>query len=234
MISAGRVAINGRVAHLGDRADPYTDQITVDGVPLPVRPDATYYLVNKSRGVISTSQDPQGRPTVMDLVPSEPRVFSVGRLDADTTGLLVLTNDGTLADRLTHPRYGITKTYVALVTGAVTDQDAARLVTGVDLEDGPAAAQSARVLDRRRGRSRLEVVMLEGRNREVRRMLDAIGHPVLALHRVAIAGLRDASLKPGAYRTLRVDEVRDLYRATGATAADRATDMRSERGSMEP
>lgn len=214
MIADGRVAVDGRTARLGDRADPRYAAITVDGVPLPVRPDLVYYLLNKPLGVISTASDPQGRPTVIDLVPAEPRVFSVGRLDADTTGLIILTNDGDLAEQLTHPRYGVTKTYVALVAGRATGSDARQLEEGVELEDGPAAAVAARLIDARADRSQLEIIMGEGRNRVVRRMCAAIGYPVMALHRIAVGSLRDAELKPGRHRRLHIGEVRALYQAS--------------------
>jgi 23S rRNA pseudouridine2605 synthase len=235
MIRQGRVEVDGRVARLGDRADPHTARITVDGVALPTRPGLVYYLVHKPEGVISTSADPQGRPTVVELVPPEPRVFSVGRLDADTTGLIVLTNDGDLAERLMHPRYAATKTYVALVDGVVTKHELRRLVEGVVLDDGPASARSARLLGARGGQSQVEIVMGEGRNREVRRMCGVIGHPVIALHRTAIGPIKDASLKAGDYRTLDINEVRSLYDAADATGAVREpSEHDSERGTMRP
>lgn len=215
MIADGRVAVDGRTARLGDRADARHAKVTVDGVPLPVRPDLVHYLVNKPLGVISTARDPQGRPTVIDLVPAEPRVFTVGRLDANTTGLLILTNDGELAERITHPRYEVTKTYIALVAGRATVSDVRRLEAGVELEDGPAAAVSARLVDVRAERSQVEIVLREGRNREVRRMCEAIGFPVVALHRIAIGNLRDPDLKPGQYRPLDIAEIRDLYEQSG-------------------
>ena len=215
MIRDGRVQIDGRVAQLGDRADPTRSRILVDGVLLPTRPDLVYYLVHKPEGVISTSSDPQGRPTVIGLVPPEPRVFTVGRLDADTTGLILLTNDGDLAELLMHPRHGASKTYVARVDGVVTKHEVRRLLDGVALDDGPARAREARLLGARAGESQLEIVMGEGRNREVRRMCGAIGHPVLALHRIAIGPLKDPSLKPGEFRTLEIEEVRSLYGSAG-------------------
>ena len=180
---------------------------------LPVRPDLVYLLLNKPAGVISTADDPQGRPTVVGLVDPGTRVYPVGRLDADSEGLLVLTNDGDLAERLTHPRYGVTKTYLALVQGHPGRPALRRLTEGVDLEDGPARAASARTIDRSGDGSLVEVVMTEGRNREVRRMLDAVGHPVRRLVRTAIAGLVDRDLKPGDHRPLTLEEVRRLYGA---------------------
>jgi 23S rRNA pseudouridine2605 synthase len=213
MISAGRVTIDGRVARLGDRADPEAASIEVDGVPLPIRPGIVSYIINKPLGTISTTSDPHGRPTVVDLVPAEPRVFTVGRLDADTTGLLILTNDGDMADRLMHPRHGVSKTYVAMTEGRMSQKAVRRLVDGIELGDGPARAHAARILDQAGERTQLEIVMTEGRKREVRRMCKAVGHPVAALHRVAIADLRDATLRPGEYRELTIGEVRRLYEA---------------------
>lgn len=190
-------------------------EIQIDGVPLPVAPGLVYYLVYKPTGVVSTSKDPQGRPAVVELVPDESRVYPVGRLDSDSEGLIVLTNDGDLTMRLTHPRYGVRKTYVALVEGGMDPQTAATLTAGVELEDGPATAISARILDRSDQASIVEVVMGEGRNRIVRRMLDAVGHPVQRLTRTAIGPLRDQRLEPGTSRPLSIEEVRSLYAAAG-------------------
>ncbi len=198
---------------IGQRIDPESVAIAIDGVPLPVAPELAYYVVNKPAGVVSTASDPQGRPPVVGLVPEEPRVVPVGRLDADTEGLIVLTNDGDLTLRLTHPRYGVHKTYVALVDGRIEAAIVETLTDGVDLEDGPARALAARVIDRKEDASIVEVVMGEGRNRIVRRMFDAVGHPVRRLTRIAIGPLRDRRLEPGASRPLTIDEVRALYAA---------------------
>jgi 23S rRNA pseudouridine2605 synthase len=208
--------VDGEPATLGQRVDPDTVRIEVDGVPLPVRPGLVYYLVNKPAGVISTADDPQGRPTVVGLVPDEPRVYPVGRLDTDSEGLLVLTNDGDLTLRLTHPRYGVTKEYTVLVEGSVGAAVARALTAGVDLEDGPARALACKVVAHKPGSTLLEVTMGEGRKREVRRMFDAVGHRVLRLVRTAVGPVRDRSLRPGEWRSLRADEVRSLY----AAAAD--------------
>ena len=162
---------------------------------------------------MSTADDPQGRPTVVDLVPAETRVFPVGRLDANSEGLLLLTNDGDLTLRLTHPRFGVHKTYVVLVEGVVRDADIRRIVAGVELDDGPAAAVAARVRDRRADESLVEVTMNEGRKREVRRMMEVVGHPVIRLVRTGIGPLRDTTLRPGDWRALDVSEVRALYAA---------------------
>lgn len=215
LIAAGRVSVGGRVAVLGDRVDPDSERVEVDGIPIPVAPGLVTYLLNKPPGVVSTASDPHGRPTVVDLVPAEPRVWPVGRLDADSEGLLLVSNDGELTQRVTHPSFGITKTYLALVEGSPGVVALRRLVEGVDLDDGPARALSARMVDRTGNRTLVEVVMVEGRNREVRRMADAVGHPVVRLVRTAIGPLRDPGLKPGAWRRLGPEEVAALYRAAG-------------------
>jgi 23S rRNA pseudouridine2605 synthase len=139
LIADGRVAVNGAVAELGRRVDPEHDRVEVDGVPIGVRPDLVHYLLNKPRGVVTTASDPQGRPTVVQLVPAEPRVFPVGRLDADTEGLLLLTNDGELAHRLTHPSFGVEKEYLAEVEGSPSRGSLRRLREGIDLDDGVTA-----------------------------------------------------------------------------------------------
>lgn len=216
LIKAGRVTVDGAPAHLGQKVVPETAMIEVDGVRLPIRPGLVYYLVNKPAGVVSTAADPQGRPTVVGLVPGEPRVYPVGRLDADSEGLILLTNDGDLTNLLTHPRYGVAKTYSVLVKGVPSPDEVHRLELGIELDDGPAAAQSARLVDTSRNRARLEVIMGEGRKREVRRMCDAIGYPVVHLFRTAIGSLTDPGLKSGSSRLLTITEVRSLY----STAAD--------------
>jgi 23S rRNA pseudouridine2605 synthase len=220
MIRAGRVVVDGEIATLGQKVDPESARVLVDGIPLPLAPDHVVYLLNKPAGVISTADDPQGRATVVDLVPADPRVYPIGRLDADTEGLLLLTNDGELTHRLTHPSFGATKTYLAFVEGDVGDKALRRLRRGIDLEDGPARAVSASVQDRHGGRSLVEVVMGEGRKREVRRMFDAVGHRVVRLARTEIAGLRDVGLAPGEWRRLRIEEIRSLYSATDGTWED--------------
>lgn len=207
------MTVDGAPAHLGQKIDVDAAKVEVDGVPLPVKPDLVYYLVFKPAGVVSTADDPHGRPTVTGLVPTHPRVYPVGRLDRDTEGLLILTNDGDLTERLTHPRYGVPKTYVAEVDGVIGDRTARRLIGGVMLDDGEARAVAATVVDTGRQSSLVEVVMTEGRKREVRRMLDAVGHPVRRLVRTAIGPLRDARLAPGSHRELTLSEVRSLYSA---------------------
>jgi len=182
-------------------------------VPLPIAPDLAYYAVYKPVGTVSTADDPQGRPTVVGLVPDGPRVYPAGRLDADSEGLMVLTNDGDLTLRITHPRFGVHKTYVVLVTGVVESATVRRLTNGIELDDGPAAAVSARIVDRSSDTSLVEITMGEGRKRIVRRMFDAVDHPVRRLVRTSIGPLRDTSLSPGQSRPLSIDEVRALYQA---------------------
>jgi len=187
----------------------------VDGVPLPVRPGLVYYLLNKPQGVVSTADDPQGRTTVVELVPAGTRVYPVGRLDADSEGLILLTNDGDLANAVTHPSFGVPKTYLALVGGHPGSASLRALCEGVVLEDGPAAARAARLIDRHGAQSLVEIVMGEGRKREIRRMLDAIGHPVERLVRTAIGPVADRALRPGEWRPLTLEEVRALFRTAG-------------------
>ncbi len=220
LIRTGRVTIDGKVAVLGDRGDPETARITVDDVPLPVRPDLVYVLLYKPHGVITTSDDPQGRQTVVDLVDVGTRVYPVGRLDADSEGLILLTNDGSLTNLVTHPSYGVTKTYLVRVNGNPGNAALKRLVEGVELEDGVAKAVTARIVDRHKSQSLVELVLAEGRNREVRRMFDEIGHSVDRLVRLAIGGVRDGSLEPGSWRRLTLDEVRSLYADAGAAWQD--------------
>jgi 23S rRNA pseudouridine2605 synthase len=207
------VTVDGAPAHLGQKIDPDAAEVEVDGIPLPVRPDLVYYLLYKPAGTISTAADTHGRPTVRDLVPADPRVHPVGRLDADSEGLLLLTNDGELTNLVTHPRHGVPKTYVARVGGVPDRGDMRRLQEGVELDDGPARALSARILDSAGDRALVEVVMGEGRNREVRRLLDALGHPVQALVRTAVGPISDRDLAPGTWRHLTLHEVRALYEA---------------------
>jgi 23S rRNA pseudouridine2605 synthase len=218
LIAEGRVTVNGEVAQLGRRVDPRRDEVAVDGVPAAVRPDLVYYLLNKPRGVVTTASDPQRRPTVVELVPSEPRVFPVGRLDVDTEGLLVMTNDGDLAFRLTHPSYGVEKAYLAEVEGRPSPGAVRRLRDGVALDDG--ATSPARVS--LTPPNLLRLVLHEGRNRQVRRMCEAVGHPVVRLVRYRIGPVVDPSLAPGRWRVLDRAEVRALHEAAaGARPAGR-------------
>ena len=209
LIAAGRVTVNGEVATLGTRADPEVDAIEVDGARIGVRQGLVHYLLNKPAGVVTTASDPQGRPTVVGLVPAEPRVYPVGRLDADTEGLLVLTNDGELAHRLTHPSFGVDKEYLADVAGTPSRGALRRLREGVELEDGPTAPARVSLV----GDHTLRITIHEGRNRQVRRMCEAVGHPVRRLVRVRIGPLADRRLPPGEWRPLTQAEVRALERA---------------------
>ena len=207
LIAAGRVTVDGAVATLGQRIDTATARVEIDGNLIPVAPDLVYYLLNKPDGVVTTADDPQGRPTVVALVPGEPRVFPVGRLDRHTEGLLILTNDGALAQLLTHPSHGVPKEYVAEVAGGTPAPGALRaLRQGVELEDGPTAPAEVGVL----AEGVLRLVIHEGRNRQVRRMCDAIGHPVQRLVRTRIGPVRDTKLAPGCWRALSAEEVRAL------------------------
>lgn len=213
MIAAGRVSVNGEVAILGRRVDPENDRITLDGVPVPARAGLVYYLLNKPRGVITTADDPQGRRTVLDLVPPEPRVVPAGRLDAATEGLLVLTNDGDLVFPLTHPSHGVEKQYLAEVEGVPSPGALRTLRDGVVLDEGTTAPAQVALVQERGDRAALEIVIHEGRNRQVRRMCDAVGHPVVRLVRTRIGPVADPALKPGAWRHLTPAEVRSLYEA---------------------
>lgn len=208
-IAAGRVTVDGRVAVLGDKVDPGRDTVLLDGAPLPVNPAKVTLLLNKPPGVISTADDPQGRPTVVDLVGSSERLYPVGRLDADSEGLLLLTNDGDLANIVTHPSYGITKTYLVMATN-VSPKTAQRLTEGIELDDGTAKALSARIRESAAGKTLVEVVMVEGRNREIRRMFQALGCPVERLVRTAIGPITDQTLKPGESRRLGGAEIQAL------------------------
>lgn len=216
LIADGRVTVNDEVAVLGRRVDVDADHVAVDGVPVPVKPGLVYYLLNKPAGVVTTASDPQGRPTVVDLVPAEPRVFPVGRLDADTEGLVILTNDGELTHRLTHPSFGVPKEYLAEVEGLPTPQALRRLREGVELDDGVTAPAKANLVARSVGvgGNVLRLTIHEGRNRQVRRMCEAIGHPVRRLVRTRIGPLTERTLKPGQHRPLTGDEVRALLVAS--------------------
>jgi 23S rRNA pseudouridine2605 synthase len=210
LIERRRVRVNGEVAVLGRRVDPEVDVVEVDGAQIGVRAGLVHYLLNKPAGVITTATDTHGRPTVIDLVPAEPRVFPVGRLDADTEGLLLLTNDGDLAHRLTHPSFGVDKEYLVEVDGDPHRGVVRRLREGVELDDGITAPAKVAVL----GDHLLRITIHEGRNRQVRRMCEAVGIPVVRLVRTRIGPLTDRTLTPGAWRPLAQDEVRALERAT--------------------
>jgi 23S rRNA pseudouridine2605 synthase len=226
MIRAGRVVVDGRVAVLGQRVDPSKAKVEVDGSIVPLAPGLVHYLLNKPVGVVTTADDEEGRATVLELVDLDVRVWPVGRLDMDSAGALILTNDGALTQRLTHPSYGVTKTYVAEVQGMPARAALRRLERGVELDDGPAVAHHAAVTARHDRTTLVEIAVAEGRTRQVRRMLEAVGHPVVALVRVAIGPLQLGRLKPGAFRRLSPDEVRRLY---AAGEGDRETRRRIDK-----
>ena len=204
LIKAGRVRVNGKPGQLNTFVEK-TDRVEVDGHAVaPQR--LAYLLLHKPVGHVTTASDPQGRRTVVDIVPNDPHVVPVGRLDVDTTGALLLTNDGPLAHTLAHPRYGVEKTYIATVDGDLDARDLARLAEGVELEDGPTSPATVRRL----APGRIELTIHEGRNRQVRRMFEAVGHPIIRLHRSVYAGLTVDGLAPGSWRALTPTEVKGL------------------------
>ena len=213
LIRDGRVRVNGEVGQLNTVVGR-RDVVEVDGARVE-RQRLSYVLLHKPAGVVTTARDPQGRPTVVGLVPHEPRVVPVGRLDVDTTGALLLTNDGDLAHRLAHPRYGVPKVYEADVVGSPSADALARLRDGVELEDGVTAPARVRALVRGDRWTRLELTLHEGRKRQVRRMCEAVGHPVRGLRRVRYAGLDLEGLEPGEWRELTSGEVAALKAGVG-------------------
>lgn len=215
LIVAGRVRVNGEVATLGDRVDAATDVVEVDGERITLDTTLRYVLLNKPQGFVSTTSDPEGRPTVTDLINLPDRLYPVGRLDRDTEGLLLLTNDGDLVHRLLHPSFEVERTYLALVPGPVRREVLSRLRDGVELDDGPARPRRVRLAEQHAGKAVLEIVMTEGRKREVRRMLAAVGLPVERLARVAFGGVELGDLRQGKWRFLTDPEVNRLRRASG-------------------
>jgi 23S rRNA pseudouridine2605 synthase len=217
LIDQGRVEVDGQVVrHQGLRIDPAKAVVRVDGERVPTAPDMLVLAFNKPRGVITTMSDEQGRPCVGDFVEARnDRLFHVGRLDADTEGLLILTNDGELANRLGHPRHGIDKTYLATVRGQVAPRDLRVLKSGVELDDGPARATSARLVQQLPDRALVEVVIHEGRNRIVRRMFEAIDRPVTQLVRTRVGPVNLGQQRPGVLRVISGPELRSLYTAVG-------------------
>jgi len=212
IIAEGRVTVNGDVAVLGRRVDVEVDLVEIDGAPVGVRPDLVYYLLNKPVDVISTAIDTHDRKTVVELVPSIPRVYPVGRLDGDSEGLLLLTNDGELTNRITHPKYGLEKEYlvqVNITSADVSEVAIHRLRTGIELEDGlTAPAEVSRLQE-----GVLRMVIHEGKNRQIRRMCDSVGYPVLRLVRTRIGPIMDKKLRPGEWRNLTQAEVKLLIEA---------------------
>jgi 23S rRNA pseudouridine2605 synthase len=217
MIAAGRVSVNGKVERvLGRRVDPDNDVIHVDGLRVATREDLVYLALNKPPGVLSTMSDDRGRPTVGEYVAERTeRLFHVGRLDQDSEGLLLFTNDGELAHRLMHPSYEVLKTYLADVLGPVPRNLHVRLRAGVELDDGPAKVDDFRVLDASHGRALVQVQLHEGRKHIVRRLLAEVGHPVNRLVRTQIGPVRLGHQRPGSVRKLNREEIGELYRAVG-------------------
>ena len=233
LMTAGRVAVNGVVrAELGTKVDPARDRVTVDGVPVALGSGSVHLMLNKPAGYLTTMSDPQGRPCVAELVPREqyPGLFPVGRLDKDTTGLLLFTTDGLLAQALLHPSHHVWKTYQALVDGELLDRDLTPLREGVELDDGPCAPARCRILDQRDARpvcpygipsgdTPVEVIIHEGRKNQVKRMLSRIGHPVLRLHRSRFGALELTDVDEGSWRLLSKAEVTSLQAGAARTPA---------------
>ncbi|MGA1838072.1 pseudouridine synthase [Herbiconiux sp. 11R-BC] len=225
LIGAGRVEVNGEiVTELGRRIDPTTDLVAVDGVAVQLDPEKRYVMLNKPTGIVSSLADQYGRPDLRRYTEKyEERLFNVGRLDAETSGLLILTNDGDLAHVLAHPSFGVVKTYIAKVEGRMSPQTISTLTKGIELEDGPIAADRTRLLDVESEHSIVEVSLHSGRNRIVRRMLDAVGHPVVDLVRRSFGPLNLGTLKAGSMRDLTKVEVGQLLTLSRAAAPDGAT-----------
>jgi 23S rRNA pseudouridine2605 synthase len=216
-MTAGRVTVNGVVTtELGAKVDPLVDVVAVDGVPVLVAGAPVYLALHKPSGVVTTMSDPQGRPTVATLVPTDqyPGLFPVGRLDFETTGLLLFTTDGELSHRLLHPRWKVEKSYAVLADGRLDAKDIERLEVGIKLDDGLTAPAKARILDHRATNTLAEITITEGRKRQVRRMFSALSHPVIELHRVRFGPVELGMLGPSSWRHLSADEVTDLRRVT--------------------
>lgn len=223
LISSGRVTVNGAVVtQLGTKVDSRSDRVAVDGKIIKRVEDKVYLLLNKPSGYVTTARDELGRPTVFDLVPKGVRIFPVGRLDMDTTGLLILTNDGALAHGLTHPRFEVSKTYLATVEGVPSEQALRAFTSGLFLDDGPTAPCKAGVVKVKQGNAILRIMLSEGRKRQVKRMCEAIGHPVVGLMRIGIGPLFDSTLGVGEYRYLTVDEVHELRATCKVQRKDRS------------
>jgi 23S rRNA pseudouridine2605 synthase len=215
-IAEGRVTVDGRVASLGEGADPRVERVEVDGKPLVFEEEKYYLLLNKPVGYVTTRRDPQGRPVVTDLVKNIPaRLYPVGRLDLTTEGLLLLTNDGALAHCLAHPRHQVDKTYLARVRGALSEAERGRLEKGVSLEDGPTAPARVENVRIAGNHTWFEITIREGRNRQVRRMCEAVGHSVSRLKRIRIGFLELGDLPPGKFRHLTPAEVGRLKKLQG-------------------
>ena len=230
LIRQGRVEVDRQVVtELGTRVDPLQHEIRVDGEALK-RPKRLYFAVNKPSGVVTTNYDPSGRPRVVDLVPTEERVFAVGRLDRASEGLILVTNDGEFANRLTHPRYGVTKTYLVRVAGSPTTAELAKLRRGIHLAEGYCKVESLHVKGKHKGSTDMIIVLAEGRNREIRRILARVGHKALRLKRLAVGRLKLGDLPTGAWRRLMPAEINGLL----AEAKERKRERRSNKLSPSP
>jgi len=216
LIVERRVTVDGVVATLGDKVEVGTNIVCLDGLEVDLDPDLRYYALHKPPGVVTTMRDPQGRPDITAFLPEGTRVFPVGRLDRDSEGLLLLTNDGELANRLLHPRHGVEKEYLAEVDGEPTAKQLARVRSGVELDDGPARAVRGRIIAASKGRGAVRLVMTEGRKREVRRLLAAVGLPVTRLIRLRIGPIGLEGLEPGGVRSLERGEIQALALAASA------------------
>jgi 23S rRNA pseudouridine2605 synthase len=229
LMQEGRIRINGELAtEMGVRVDPDVDVVSVDGKVVPLKTSSLYIMLNKPRGVLSTLSDEQGRDDLSAYVRQiGERVVNVGRLDADTTGLLLLTNDGDLVHRLSHPSFEVSKVYTATVRGELDQKVVQKLTAGVELDDGVAVADKAKIVSQpRAGTSIIELTLHSGKNRIIRRMMEAVGHPVIDLHRKALGGLHLGGLKPGTWRELSTLETQDLL--TLAHRADMSPKERSD------
>jgi 23S rRNA pseudouridine2605 synthase len=216
LIFRRRVTVNGKVAKLGDKVDPSTAEIRVDGQRVITDTKLVYIAMNKPRGVVTSLDDEKGRTELADFLGQfNQRLFHVGRLDADSEGLLLITNDGELTNKLTHPSYGISKTYLAEVVGPLPRNVGRQLLSGVELEDGPARADAFKLVDALGKTAQVEIVLHEGRKHIVRRMMEAVGHPVTRLIRTAVGPIRLGDLRPGGFRHMSTAEVSSLYRAVG-------------------
>jgi 23S rRNA pseudouridine2605 synthase len=216
LIFRRRVTVNGRVATLGDKVDPATAEIKVDGQRIVTDTKMVYLAMNKPRGVVSTMDDDKGRNELADFLGTfEQRIFHVGRLDADSEGLLLLTNDGALAHKLMHPSYGVAKTYLAEVMGPLPRTVGRALQSGVELDDGPAKVDAFRLVDTLGKTAQVEITLHEGRKHIVRRMMDAVGHPVTRLIRIAVGPVRLGDMRPGGFRHLSTAEIGSLFKAVG-------------------
>lgn len=214
LITRGKVRVNGRVVtELGSRVDTAVDKVTVNGTPIQFDTTRVYLALNKPAGVVSSMNDDMGRPDLQQFVLDYDHVYNVGRLDAETTGLLLLTNDGDLANKLAHPRFGVTKTYVARVAGIMPLSVIQQLLDGIELEDGEIAADKAHIIDHKGDETLVEIVLHSGRNRIVRRMLEAVGHPVRGLVRKQFGPIHLGTLRPGDVRQLNKMEVGALLKA---------------------